>query len=95
VGQQTIMRSVAKGRTWVKLSAAYRLESMDVAEACARELVKNCGPERLLWGSDWPFAAFEGKVTYADTIAAFKRCVPDDAARRIVGGETAFKLYFT
>ena len=27
-----------------------------IAEACARELLKHCGPERLLWGSDWPFA---------------------------------------
>jgi predicted TIM-barrel fold metal-dependent hydrolase len=95
VGQQAIMRSVEKGRTWVKLSAAYRLESPAVAEACARELIKNCGPERLLWGSDWPFAAFESTVRYADTIAAFKRCVPDDAVRRIIGGETALKLYFT
>ncbi len=94
-GQQRIMRSVEKGRTWVKLSAAYRLESLDIAEACARELLKNCGPERLLWGSDWPFAAFEDKVTYADCIAAFKRCVPDAAARRIIGGETALKLYFS
>ena len=94
VGQQVIMRSVQKGRTWVKLSAAYRLESLDVAEACARELLKNCGPERLLWGSDWPFAAFEDKVTYADTLAAFKRCVPDETARRIIGGESALKLYF-
>ena len=94
VGQQAILRAVAKGRTWVKLSAAYRLESLDIAAACARELVKNCGAERLLWGSDWPFAAFEDKVTYADTLAAFKRCVPDETARRIIGGETALKLYF-
>ena len=89
------MRSVEKGRTWVKLSAAYRMESLDIAEACAKVLLKNCGPERLLWGSDWPFAAFEDKVTYADCIAAFKRCVPDERMRRIIGGETALKLYFT
>ncbi len=93
-GQEVIMRSVQRGRTWVKLSAAYRLESPEIAEACARELVKHCGPERLLWGSDWPFAAFETTVRYGDTLEAFKRCVPDDSARRIIGGETALRLYF-
>jgi predicted TIM-barrel fold metal-dependent hydrolase len=93
-GQQAIMRSVEKGRTWVKLSAAYRLESIEVAEACARELVKHCGAERLLWGSDWPFAAFETTVRYSDTLDAFRHCVPDATVRRIIGGETAMKLYF-
>jgi len=93
-GLQATLRAVENGRTWVKLSAGYRMESPEVAEACARELVKHCGPERLLWGSDWPFAAFESKVRYADTIDALKRWVPDAAVRRIIGGETAFKLYF-
>ena len=93
-GQQAILRSVQRGRTWVKLSAAYRLESPEIAEACARELVKHCGPERLLWGSDWPFAAFETTVRYGDTLDAFKRCVPDGSVRRIIGGETALRLYF-
>jgi len=94
-GFQAVIRSVTRGNTWVKLSAGYRMESPEVAEACARELVKQCGPERLLWGSDWPFAAFETTVRYSDTIAALKRWVPDAAVRRIIGGETALKFYFT
>ena len=94
-GFQAVLRAVERGRTWVKLSAGYRMESPEVAEACAHELVKHCGPERLLWGSDWPFAAFENKVHYSDTLAAFKRWVPDATVRRIIGGETAFRLYFT
>ena len=94
-GFQAMLRAVERGRTWVKLSAGYRMESPEVAEACARELVKQCGPERLLWGSDWPFAAFENKVHYSDTLSAFKRWVPDAAVRRIIGGETALKFYFT
>lgn len=94
-GFQAVLRSVERGRTWVKLSAGYRLESPEVAQACARELVQHCGPERLLWGSDWPFAAFESTMRYADAIQALKRWVPDAAVRRIIGGETALKLYFT
>lgn len=95
VGFQAVLRSVERGRTWVKLSAGYRLESPEVAQSCARELVKHCGPERLLWGSDWPFAAFESKMRYGDTIEALQRWVPDPAVRRVIGGESALKLYFT
>ena len=89
-----MMRAVDKGRTWVKMSAGYRLESPDVAQACARELVQQCGPERLLWGSDWPFATFEDRVKYADVVEAFKRWIADANVRRVIGGETPFKLYF-
>ena len=94
-GFQGLLRAVENGRTWVKLSAGYRLESPAVAEACAHELVKHYGPERLLWGSDWPFAAFEDRMSYADAVSAFPRWVPDAHARRIIGGETPLRLYFT
>jgi len=93
-GFQALIHAVQRGRTWVKLSAGYRMESPEVAEACARELVKQCGPERLMWGSDWPFAAFENTMTYSEAIASLTRWVPDAAARRIIGGETALRFYF-
>lgn len=93
-GFQRVLKSVETGRTWVKLSAGYRLASPQLAIDCARQLLQHAGPERLLWGSDWPFAAFEGKVTYADTVAAFKTWVPDAAARARIGGETPFRLFF-
>jgi predicted TIM-barrel fold metal-dependent hydrolase len=94
-GFQAVLRSVERGRTWVKLSAGYRLEPPALAETLARELLKVAGPERLLWGSDWPFAAFENKVRYADTIADFARWVPDPVLRDQIAGETAMQLYFT
>jgi predicted TIM-barrel fold metal-dependent hydrolase len=61
----------------------------------AAELLKVAGGDRLVWGSDWPFAAFETKVTYAGTIASLAEWVPDPAMRRKIGGETALQLYFT
>jgi predicted TIM-barrel fold metal-dependent hydrolase len=93
-GFKAVLRSVERGNTWVKLSAGYRQASPAAAKALAHELLKSAGPERLLWGSDWPFAAFEDKVTYADTIRDFFEWIPDPAARRKIGGETAFKFYF-
>jgi predicted TIM-barrel fold metal-dependent hydrolase len=93
-GFQAMLRAVDKGNTWVKLSAGYRLESPDVAQACARELLRQCGPQRLLWGSDWPFAAFENRVHYADVVSAFRQWIPDAGARRIIGAQTPHELYF-
>lgn len=94
-GFQAMMRAVDNGRTWVKLSAGYRLESPQVAQDCARALLAHAGPERLLWGSDWPFAAFEDSMRYEYAIASFRQWVPDANMRRIISGETAFRLYFT
>ncbi len=89
-----MMRAVDNGRTWVKLSAGYRLESPQVAQDCARALLAHAGPERLLWGSDWPFAAFEDSMRYEYAIASFRQWVPDANMRRIISGETALRLYF-
>jgi predicted TIM-barrel fold metal-dependent hydrolase len=48
----------------------------------------------LLWGSDWPFAAFEDSMRYEYAISSFRQWVPDANMRRIISGETAFRLYF-
>lgn len=93
-GFKAVLRAVEKGNTWVKLSAGYRQASRETAKALAAELLKTAGPERLFWGSDWPFAAYEDQVTYADTVRDFFDWIPDPAARRKIGGETAFKFYF-
>src|SRR5262249_28065458 len=52
-GFRAMLRSIETGRTWVKVSGFYRVgpQSSDYA----RELVKQAGPERLVWASDCPF----------------------------------------
>lgn len=93
-GFRDTLAAVEAGRTWVKLSAGYRMTSPAHAKRYAAELVKFAGGERLLWGSDWPFANFETKVSYADTLADLTAWVPDEKIRRQIGGETPLKLYF-
>ena len=55
-GLREVLALVAEGRAYVKLSAPYRLSVAkgyaDMA-SIARAFIA-AGPERLLWGSDWP-----------------------------------------
>jgi predicted TIM-barrel fold metal-dependent hydrolase len=92
---KTLMAAVERGNTWVKLSAGFRFNPPTASKQYAQALVALTGGERLVWGSDWPFAAYEDKVTYADTIAALEEWVPDPVVRARICGSTPLKLYFT
>jgi predicted TIM-barrel fold metal-dependent hydrolase len=92
-GFKAMLRSIEKGRTWVKLSAAYRFGAD--AAVWARELVKQAGPERLVWASDCPFVGEEGNITYQRTIEWLVSCVPDPAIRRKIVCDTPLRLYFS
>ena len=91
-GFKALLRSIDKGRTWVKVSGGYRLgpQAMDYA----RELLRVAGADRLVWASDCPFVGHEGQFPYQATIDWLNECVPDAAARAKIFGETARKLYF-
>ena len=94
-GFKSILAAIERGRTWAKLSGGFRFHSPEAAAQCAAALLRVAGGERLVWGSDWPFAAYEDSVTYAGTIARLHEWVSDPAVRRQIGGETALRLYFT
>jgi predicted TIM-barrel fold metal-dependent hydrolase len=103
-GFQAVLRAIARGRTWVKLSAGFRLTwqsrgtgtadpaAMELAQATAGRLLREAGPERLVWGSDCPFVGHESH-TYADALRWFEEWVPSAAVRRQMG-DTALRLYF-
>ncbi|WP_363322242.1 amidohydrolase family protein [uncultured Pigmentiphaga sp.] len=69
---------------WVKLSGAYR-NWRDPSGADARRaaelLLAHVGPDRLLWGSDWPHTQHPG-VTYAQTRRALDDWISDPALRQ-------------
>jgi predicted TIM-barrel fold metal-dependent hydrolase len=57
-GFQALLRLVARGRCWVKLSGPYRLggaasHGLEASLPFLRALAAE-GAERLVWGSDWP-----------------------------------------
>jgi predicted TIM-barrel fold metal-dependent hydrolase len=104
-GFQAVLRSIDTGRTWVKLSAGYRLtwsepgqsrrdpRSSVLARELAHSLLANAGPERLVWGSDCPFVGYERAVSFSETLADLLDWAPDAHTRRKMS-DTALKLYF-
>lgn len=90
-GYQAALRALGSGHGWVKISAPYRTPGCD-HRALAARLLAEAGPERLLFGSDWPFVGHETEVTYRDTITWFEHAIPDPVARDTIG-RTALKLY--
>ena len=103
-GFRAVLSSVEKGRTWVKLSAAYRLtwagpgeprdpQSVALAREAAGALLSNAGPERLVWGSDCPFVGHEGATSFRATLDELLDWAPDARTRRKLS-DTALQLYF-
>lgn len=91
-GFTALLRSVALGRTWVKISAGFRLPA-DRLEAYAQRLLNEAGPDRLFWGSDAPFVGAEDRISYAQTLETLYRIIPDARARRCMS-DAALRFYF-
>lgn len=91
-GIDALLRAAQGGRTWVKISAGFRLP-YEIVAACTARLLAEAGPERLLWGSDAPFVNHEDSVDFASTLDLYRRLVPDEQTRQAID-ETALKLFF-
>jgi predicted TIM-barrel fold metal-dependent hydrolase len=91
-GFQYLLGLAASRRVWVKLSAPYR-SSLEIAAAAAPLLRRAFGPERLMWGSDWPFVQFEKTIQYGAMRAVVDDWVPDPNERRIILGDTPARLF--
>lgn len=92
-GADALLRAIDLGRTWVKLSAGFRMP-YEIALECTNQLLAAAGPDRLLWGSDAPFVNHEELVDFSGTLALYHRLVPDAATRRAIDA-TARDLFFT
>jgi predicted TIM-barrel fold metal-dependent hydrolase len=92
-GFKMLLRTIENGRTWVKMSAPYRVEE-ELRKPAADRLLAAAGPERLLWGSDAPFVGYEKSVDYEWTLRRFEELTPDAGVRRAIS-DTGLKFYFS
>ena len=104
-GQQALLRAVDQGRTWIKLSAGFRLlgteswrtqpdgDASGLARQMAEHMLTRVGADRLFWGSDAPFVGYERRIRYADVLESFRHWVPDAGVRARIG-KTGMDFYF-
>ncbi|MCO7231978.1 MULTISPECIES: amidohydrolase [unclassified Cobetia] len=97
-GFAALCRLLKQGRTWVKLSAPYRLTTRgrlpysDVT-ALVRALVA-ANPERVVWGSDWPHPYIGVEMPEEDTLAELmQRWLPEREMRERIFRDNPRKLY--
>ena len=90
---RAILAAIERGNTWAKISARFRFDPVETADRRAEELLRVGADERILWGSDWPFPDFEGRVSYASVLADLRHLVPDPAMRRAID-RTGLRFYF-
>jgi predicted TIM-barrel fold metal-dependent hydrolase len=68
----------------VKFTGVYRISKVagfsDIAPI-AKTFVAN-NPERIVWGSDWPFLSHLDAMTYPEVISLVETWVPDAENRR-------------
>ena len=91
-GFRALLSALGKGRTWVKLSAPYRLGGADPA-LYATALLRAGGAERLIWASDWPWTQYSEGLTYAKVLGWLDQWIPDPATRARILGTTAWEAF--
>jgi predicted TIM-barrel fold metal-dependent hydrolase len=89
---QCLLGAMGQGRTWVKLSAPFRLRGAD-PQPYVDVLLDAAGPQRLVWASDWPFVRFEDQATYAQSVAWLFDWVPDAQVRDRILVDTPRELF--
>jgi predicted TIM-barrel fold metal-dependent hydrolase len=81
-GRHAVRDLAARDNVWIKVSAPYRSPD-DQASRFAAELVETVGPDRLLWGSDWPWTQHEEDRTYGDLLS-WARAILGSHFRRVL-----------
>lgn len=93
-GFELLLQKAGTGRIWVVLSGAYRV-GLERARPAAPLLLAAFGPDRLMWGSDWPHTDtdLDRTTTYPKTLQWLEEWVPDAAMRHKILVDTPAKLY--
>ena len=93
-----LLALLGQGRSWVKLSGAYRISAQDHppfedVRPLAHALVE-ARPDRLVWGSDWPHPAVTRPMPNdGDLLDLLLDWVPDEAVRNRILVNNPARLY--
>jgi predicted TIM-barrel fold metal-dependent hydrolase len=96
-GFQTLLRLADSPDVYIKLSGPFRFSQTgwphpDVDPFIAA-LVRAFGPDRCIWGSDWPFIRMERRMDYAPTLRNLDRWLPAAEDRAAVLARTPARLF--
>ena len=96
-GFQAVLRLGREAGALVKLSAPYRVSGRafpydDVAPFVGA-LLDAFGPQRCVWGSDWPFLAAPAPADYGRMLEWLGHSVPDPATRSLVLRDNPARLF--
>jgi 2-pyrone-4,6-dicarboxylate lactonase len=96
-GFQALLRAVAGGKFWAKLSGTYRLGATPPDYTQAKpfhDALVAANPQNLVWGTDWPHPRPEGPVPDAQRLLdVFLDWAPDTAMRQAILTDNPARLY--
>jgi predicted TIM-barrel fold metal-dependent hydrolase len=77
---QNTLRNLQAGNTWVKLSAPYRLGSLEGVNIQPYiDALLAANPKQLVWASDWPWLSHENLFTYTDCISWIRSAISNQS----------------
>ncbi len=96
-GFQALLRLLANGRTWLKLSAPYETSKVgpplyDDVGVLAKAAVA-AAPHRMVWASNWPHVSVSDLPDDVTLLDLLEDWVPDPAERRAVLVDNPATLY--
>jgi predicted TIM-barrel fold metal-dependent hydrolase len=81
--------------TFIPTGTAEEYPCRDMHDPC-RRVIAAFGPDRCVWGSNFPCELWNPKITYAQHLALFSRELGLDAqAKAAILGQTAKRLWFS
>jgi predicted TIM-barrel fold metal-dependent hydrolase len=96
-GFQALLSWLGDGGCWVKVSGAHRLSDAWPGYGEARpfhEALVRANPERLVWGTDWPYPRIEVEMPNAGHLLdLFQDWTPDAEVRRRILVDNPARLY--
>ncbi len=96
-GFAAVLALAQDGLATVKLSAPFRisrsLPGYDDLRPVVDRLLREAGPERLIWGSDWPFPDVRPRPSYGDALAPASWWLASESEREAVLWRTPARLF--